>query len=121
MTTVARAQLPNAIFLILGSDDATIPEVTPDGLIWASENALIVGGTNYMDGKITIEVSTSPPEQELIPLEPHRIHSRSGRLSLETVDGEILGQYIGPAGMAKIVAWVDDLVEPGMVHLQINH
>jgi hypothetical protein len=121
MTTTARAPLPNAIFLILGSDDASIPEVTGEGLVWASGDALIIGGTNEMDGETTIQVDTSPPTNELIRLDPCRIYSSSGTLSLETVYGEKIAQYDVPPGIVEIVAWVDDLAEPGTVHLQIAH
>lgn len=43
----------------------------------------------------------------------------SRKLTLETVYGEKLSQYKVPAGSAKIGIWVDDLAEPGTVHLQV--
>ncbi|MBD1594412.1 hypothetical protein HC744_20550 [Arthrobacter sp. S1_S22] len=120
MTTTAKAQLPNAIFLVLGSEDATIPDVTAEGLIWASNDALIIGGTNDMDGETTIHVSTSPPENDLIPLEPRKISSNAGKLSLETVYAQPLIQQEVRPGIVEIIVWVDDLAEPGIVHLQIE-
>jgi hypothetical protein len=81
---------------------------------------LIIGGTNDMDGETTIHVSTSPPENNLIPLEPRKIFSNAGKLSLETVYAQPLIQYEVRPGIVEIIVWVDDLAEPGTVHLQID-
>ena len=54
MNPTVRAKLPNAIFLILGPEEPTLPHVTAEGLVWASEGTLIIGGTNDMDGETTI-------------------------------------------------------------------
>jgi hypothetical protein len=61
MNVTVHAPLPNAIFLVLGSQEATLPDVTAEGLVWASEDALIIGGTNDMDGNTTIHVSGHEP------------------------------------------------------------
>ncbi len=119
MNVTVHAPLPNAIFLVLGSQEATLPDVTADGLVWASEDALIIGGTNDIDGDTTIHVSGQEPAQELIPLAPQVIRSSAGELTLETVYGDKLSQYEVPAGTARIGIWVDDLREPGNVHLQV--
>lgn len=120
MTTTVRAHLPNAIFLVLGSEEASIPDVTAEGLVWASEDALIIGGTNDLDGETTIQIAAQAPTQELIELHPRIIQCPAGQLTLETVYGEKLSQYEVPAGSAKIGIWVDDLAEPGIVHLQVT-
>lgn len=73
-----------------------------------------------MDGDTTIHVAGQAPTQELIPLAPHVIRCSAGQLTLETVYGERLSQYEVPAGSAKIGIWVDDLREPGIVHLQVT-
>jgi hypothetical protein len=119
MTVTLQAALPNAIFLVLGSQEATLPDVTAEGLVWASEDALIIGGTNDMDGETTIHLSAQEPAQELIPLASQVIRCSAGKLTLETVYGEKLSQYAIPAGPARIGIWVDDLREPGNVHLQV--
>lgn len=119
MNATVHAPLPNAIFLVLGSEKATLPDVTAEGLVWASEDALIIGGTNDMDGDTTIHVAGQVPTQELIPLATQVIRCPAGKLALETVYGEKLSQYEVPAGAAKISIWVDDLREPGIVHLQV--
>jgi len=119
MNVTIHAPLPNAIFLVLGSQEATLPDVTAEGLVWASEDALIIGGTNDMDGDTTIHVSGQEPSQELIPLTSEVIRCSTGELTLETVYGEKLSQYEVPAGTASIGIWVDDLREPGNVHLQV--
>lgn len=113
------APLPNAIFLVLGSQEAKLPDVTAEGLVWASEDALIIGGTNDMDGNTTIHVSAQEPAQELIPLASQVIMCSTGKLTLETAYGERLSQYELPAGAARIGIWVDDVREPGNVHLQV--
>lgn len=120
MTAIVQARLPNAIFLVLGSEEPTLPDVAAEGLVWASEDALIIGGTNDMDGDTIIHVAAQAPTQELIQLAPHVIQCSAGRLTLETVYGEKLSQYEVPVGSAKIGIWVDDLREPGMVHLQVS-
>lgn len=119
MNVTVHAPLPNAIFLLLGSQEATLPDVTAEGLVWASEDALIIGGTNDMDGDTTIHVSAQEPAQELIPLASQVIRCSTGELTLETVYGEKLSRYTVPAGTARIGIWVDDLREPGNVHLQV--
>lgn len=119
MNATVIAPLPNAIFLVLGSERATLPNVTAEGLVWASEDALIIGGTNDMDGDTTIHVAGQTPTQELIPLAPQVIKCSAGKLTLETVYGEKLSQFEVPAGSAEIGIWVDDLREPGTVHLQV--
>jgi hypothetical protein len=120
MTAIVQARLPNAIFLVLGSEEPTLPDVTAEGLVWASGDALIIGGTNDMDGDTTIHVAAQAPIQELIQLAPQVIQCSAGRFTLETVYGEKLSQYEVPVGSAKICIWVDDLREPGMVHLQVS-
>lgn len=117
MNATVRARLPNAIFLVLGSEEPTLPDVTADGLVWASENALIIGGTNDMDGDTTIHIAAQAPTQELIQLNQQMIQCSAGQLTLETVYGEKLSQYEVPVGSARIGIWVDDLAEPGIVHL----
>jgi hypothetical protein len=72
-----------------------------------------------MDGDTTIHVSGQEPSQELIPLTSEVIRCSTGALTLETVYGEKLSQYEVPAGTARIGIWVDDLREPGNVHLQV--
>lgn len=119
MNVTVHAPLPNAIFLVLGSQEATLPDVTAEGLVWANEDALIIGGTNDMDGDTTIRLSGQEPAQELIPLASQVIMCSTGELTLETVYGEKLSQYEVPAGTARIGIWVDDLREPGNVHLQV--
>jgi hypothetical protein len=119
MNVTVHAPLPNAIFLVLGSQEAKLPDVTGEGLVWASEDALIIGGTNDMDGDTTIHVSGQEPAQELIPLASQVIRCSTGELTLETVYGEKLSRYTVPAATAKIGIWVDDLREPGNVHLQV--
>jgi hypothetical protein len=119
MNATVHAPLPNAIFLVLGSEKATLPEVTAEGLVWASDDALIIGGTNEMDGDTTIHLAGQEPTQELIPLAPQVITCSGGKLTLETVYGQKLSQYEVPAGAAAIGIWVDDLREPGIVHLQV--
>ena len=119
MNVTVHAPLPNAIFLVLGSQEATLPDVTAEGLVWASEDALIIGGTNDMDGNTTIHVSGQEPAQELIPLASQVIKCSTGELTLETVYGERLSQYEVPGATARIGIWVDDLREPGKVHLQV--
>lgn len=119
MNVTVHAPLPNAIFLVLGSQEATLPDVTAEGLVWASEDALIIGGTNDMDGNTTIHVSGQEPAQELIPLASQVIKCSTGELTLETVYGERLSQYEVPSATARIGIWVDDLHEPGKVHLQV--
>jgi len=119
MKATVHAPLPNAIFLVLGSGKATLPDVTAEGLVWASKDALIIGGTNDMDGNTTIHMAAQEPTQKLIPLAPQVITCSSGKLVLETVYGEKLSHYEVPAGRAIIGIWVDDLREPGIVHLQI--
>ncbi|TPV47753.1 hypothetical protein FJ661_20155 [Pseudarthrobacter phenanthrenivorans] len=96
MNVTVHAPLPNAIFLVLGSHEATLPDVTAEGLVWASEDALIIGGTNDMDGNTTIHVSGQEPAQELIPLASQVIKCSTGELTLETVYGERLSQYEVP-------------------------
>jgi hypothetical protein len=120
MTTSVRAKLPNAIFLVLGSDTATLPDATAVGLSWASKDALIVGGTNDMDGETTISVDSQAPARELIQLETHVIQCDSGSLSLETVLGDEISRYQVPVGSVEIIVFVDDLAEPGTVHLQVG-
>lgn len=119
MNATVIAPLPNAIFLVLGSERVTLPDVTAEGLVWASEDALIIGGTNDMDGNTTIHVAGQAPTQELIPLAPQVIKCTAGKLTLETVYGKKLSQFEVPAGSAKIGIWVDDLREPGTVHLHV--
>lgn len=119
MNVTVHAPLPNAIFLLLGSQEATLPDVTAEGIVWASEDALIIGGTNDMDGDTTIHASAQEPAQELIPLASQVIRCSTGELTLETVYGEKLSRYTVPAGTARIGIWVDDLREPGNVHLQV--
>ncbi|MEW1811809.1 hypothetical protein AB0284_13985 [Pseudarthrobacter phenanthrenivorans] len=119
MNVTVHAPLPNAIFLVLGSQEATLPDVTAEGLVWASDDALIIGGTHEMDGDTTIHLSGQEPSQELILLASKVIGCPAGELTLETVDGEELSQYKVPAGTARIGIWVDDLREPGNVHLQV--
>jgi len=72
-----------------------------------------------MDGDTIIRLGGEAPTEELIPLAPQVIKCSAGKLTLETVDGEKLSQYEVPAGSAKIGIWVDDLREPGTVHLQV--
>ncbi|MDR6416451.1 hypothetical protein [Pseudarthrobacter sulfonivorans] len=120
MRTTVQAQLPNAIFLVLGSEDPTLPDVDAEGLVWVSENALIIGGTNDMDGETIIHVSGQAPTGELIQLDRRMIQCPAGRLTLETVFGDNLLQYEVPVGSAKIGIWIDDLAEPGIVHLQVS-
>lgn len=119
MNVTVRAPLPNAIFLVLGSQEATLPDVTAEGLVWASEDVLVIGGTNDLDGDTTIHVSGQAPAQELIPLTSKVIRCSAGELTLETVYGENLSRYEVPASTARIGIWVDDLREPGNVHLQV--
>jgi hypothetical protein len=119
MTTIVRAQLHYAIFLVLGSEEPTIPDVTGEGLVWASNDALIIGGRSDIDGETMIYVGPLAPSQELIQLDPRTIHCPAGHITLETVDGEKLSQHQVSAGPARIGIWVDDLAEPGIVHLQI--
>lgn len=120
MNTTVRAKLPNAIFLVLGAEVPTLPDVTAEGLVWASEDALIIGGTSDMDGETTIQITAQVPTQELIPLDSRLIQCPAGQLTLETVYGEKLSQYEVPVGTARIAIWVDDLAEPGIIHLQVS-
>lgn len=120
MNATVSAPLPNAIFLVMGSTEATLPEVTADGLVWASNEALIIGGTNDMDGDTTIHVTSQEPTQELIQLAPQVIRCPTGQLTFETVYGEQLLQYAVPSDTTRVHIWVDDLREPSTVHLQIS-
>ena len=120
MGTTVRAKLPNAIVLILGSEEPTVPDVTVEGLVWASEDALIVGGTTDMDGETIIQITAQVPAQKLIELGSRVIQCPAGQLSLETVYGERLSQYEVAVGSVRIGIWVDDLAEPGVIHLQVS-
>ncbi|MFE4837935.1 hypothetical protein ACFRAU_25035 [Arthrobacter sp. NPDC056691] len=120
MTTIVRARLHYAIFLVLGAEKPTIPNVTEDGLVWASEDALVIGGRSGVDGETTIHIGPLAPSQELIGLGPRTIQCPAGQIRLETADGERLSQHQVNAEQARVGIWVDDLAEPGIVHLQIT-
>jgi hypothetical protein len=88
-------------------------DVTAEGLVWASEDALIIGGTNDMDGGTTIQTTARVPTQDLIRLDSTLIQCPADQSTLETVYGDKLSQYEVPVGSAGIGIWADDLAEQG--------
>jgi len=104
---------PNSLVLI-GDPTGDVPETLGGGLVRATGKAVAVGTRAEVAGETRIRVidAGSPEHRPPIRAFEGMLEAPSGRLTIESVDGETYGEHPIPRGETRVEIWVNDDREP---------
>jgi hypothetical protein len=115
----ATVRPPNSLILVVGSSEPEVPESLNGLLVASTASCVAVGTFSEPDGETTVVLTDERPPQVTSNLLScafsGSLESATGRVRLESVDGEIYLESSYKPGQINVTIWVDNSIEPSLI------